>query len=342
MLSKQLWFTSPGNVEIKEQDISGPNENEVLVESIYSAISTGTELLIYRGQFPTDIALDAAIDDLKSQAGSFPIRYGYASVGTIVQVGSKVDASVIGKTVFAFIPHASHFTLPFDQTMVLPEDISPADAVFLANMETAVNLVHDGNPLLGETVVVTGLGIVGLLTTHILSQFPLSELIVIEKIKSRQKLISNLDDCKFYSPTSDDNIETLEKIQSGSSNELEADLVFELTGNPDALNLAVDFCGYNGRIVIGSWYGNKPSKINLGGKFHRNRIEIISSQVSTIAPQLTGRWDKSRRLEFAFKMIRDISPNKFISKFIDFEQAQQAYTLLDKSPEDYSQILLKY
>ena len=96
MLSKQLWFTSAGNIEIKEQDIGGPNENDVLVESVYSAISTGTELLIYRGQFPSDIALDTSIDDLKSQAGSFPMRYGYASVGTIVQAGSKVDASVIG------------------------------------------------------------------------------------------------------------------------------------------------------------------------------------------------------------------------------------------------------
>jgi len=342
LLSKQLWFTSPGNVEIKEQDITGPNDNDVLVESIYSAISTGTELLIYRGQFPTDIALDAAIDDLKSQPGSFPMRYGYASVGTVVETGSNIDPSVIGKTVFAFTPHASHFTIPFDQIMVLPEDIDPVDAVFLANMETAVNLVHDGNPLLGETVVVIGLGIVGLLTTHILSQFPLAELVVIEKIKSRQKLISNLDNCKFYSPTSDDTIETIKQIQSSTSKELGADLVFELTGNPDALNLAVDLCGYNSQIVIGSWYGNKPSEINLGGKFHRNRIEIISSQVSTIAPELTGRWDKSRRLEFACKMIREISPNKFISKSIDFEQAQQAYTLLDKSPEDYAQILLKY
>jgi len=342
LLSKQLWFTSAGNIEIKEQDIGGPNENDVLVESVYSAISTGTELLIYRGQFPSDIALDTSIDDLKSQAGSFPMRYGYASVGTIVQAGSKVDASVIGKTVFAFTPHASHFTVPFDQTILLPDDITPVDAVFLANMETAVNLVHDGNPLLGEMVVVTGLGIVGLLTTQILSQFPLAELVVIEKIKSRQKLISNLDNCKFYSPTSDNNIELKKQIQSSSFNELEADLVFELTGNPEALNLAVDICGYNGRIVIGSWYGNKAANINLGGKFHRNRIEIISSQVSTIAPQLTGRWDKSRRLEFAFKMIREISPNKFISKIIDFEQVQQAYTLLDKSPEDYSQILLKY
>ena len=121
-----------------------------------------------------------------------------------------------------------------------------------------------------------------------------------------------------------------------------ADVVFELSGSPEALNLAVDLCGYDGRIVVGSWYGSKRAGINLGERFHRKRMAIVSSQVSTIAPELSGRWDKARRFSLAWEMMRKCRPAQFISHCLPFDSAAEAYRLLNDSPEAALQVIFDY
>ena len=122
----------------------------------------------------------------------------------------------------------------------------------------------------------------------------------------------------------------------------DADLSIELSGSPAALNDAIALTGFSGRIVIGSWYGRKPAQLNLGGDFHRSRIKLISSQVSSIAPELSGRWDKSRRFDAAWDAIRRIQPQKWITHRFPLEQAREAYQLLDKSPAEAIQVMLTY
>jgi threonine dehydrogenase-like Zn-dependent dehydrogenase len=121
-----------------------------------------------------------------------------------------------------------------------------------------------------------------------------------------------------------------------------ADLIYELSGNTSVLNLAMDLCAYSGRIVIGSWYGSKTADLKLGGRFHRNRLQLISSQVSTISPELSGRWNKTRRYETAWAMIRTLQAEHLVSHRMAFESAVDAYQLLDKSPEDVLQTILEY
>jgi 2-desacetyl-2-hydroxyethyl bacteriochlorophyllide A dehydrogenase len=342
MLARQLWFTTPGQVEIKEKPLPKVESDQVLVKSICSGISTGTEMLVFRGQLPEGLPLDTTIDDLKYQKSTYPLRYGYSTVGTILEVGKNIDKSYIGKNVFIYAPHASHTAIPLDQVFILSSDISPENASFLANMETAVNLVQDGKPLLGEKVAVIGLGIVGILTTAILSKFPLAQLFALENYQARCQTLTKVFGCQAFSPETIESMDDLRTSCIPNSPESGVDLCYELTGNPIALDLAVELSGYNSRIIVGSWYGNKSSPLNLGGKFHRNRLKLISSQVSTIEPELTGRWDKNRRLTTACDMIKQINPEKLISKTFEFDQAQQAYNLLDSSPEDTLQVLLKY
>src|SRR5680860_167288 len=133
-----MWFSGTNQVEIREQSLPELQPGEILVRSSYSAISAGTELLVYRGQVPADMALDSHITAMQKQT-MYPARYGYATVGVIEQVGANVEPSLKGKPVFAFQPHASHFITTPDQVVMVPDSIDLADAVFLANMETAVN-----------------------------------------------------------------------------------------------------------------------------------------------------------------------------------------------------------
>lgn len=339
VLAKQLWFTAPMQVEVREQVLPALQAGELLVACECSAISAGTELLLYRGQIPQDMLLDSTLGGMQ-QPSLFPLQYGYASVGRVLQAGSNVDQSWLGQRVFAFQPHASHFISTPAQLIRVPDDIAPDAAAFLANMETAVNLVQDGQPGIGETVLVMGQGIVGLLLTSLLAQFPLSALHAVDMQAHRRQLALQLGATHVFDATHD--INALHEGLSAASGKSGADLIYEVSGAPAALDLAVKLSGYASRIVIGSWYGNKPVAVALGGEAHRNRLQFITSQVSTLAPSLSGRWDKSRRLDIAWQMIRQLQPARLITHRASLQTAATLYQSLHEGAPDIAQAMFYY
>lgn len=331
-----LIFESPGEVSLQDEDIREPGPGYLLIENLCSAISPGTEMLIYRGQFPSELSVDQEISSLSGQF-QYPLKYGYSSVGQIIQVGSNIPTSLEGDLVFSFHPHESHFLATLEELVSVPADIPVEDAVFLPNMETAVNLVMDGKPVIGEKVVVFGQGIVGMLTTALLARFPISQLITLDCFPLRRQVSESLGAHSSFDPFEPDILATLRRNLING-----ADLVFELSGSPRALDQAIAVTGYGGRVVIGSWYGKKRADLNLGGEFHRNRIHLVSSQVSTIAPELTGRWTKNRRFEVVWDMIRHLKPSRFITHRFPITEADSAYKLIDQSPGEILQPVFSY
>ena len=340
--AQQLWFSGPHAVEIREQTLTPPQAGQCLVRNLFSAISAGTEMLVYRGQVPDTLALDASLAALGNDSISYPLQYGYASVGVVEALGEGVDSGWLGRQVFAFQPHASHYLASPEELIPLPADVDPRDAVFLANTETAVNLVLDAQPRLGERVVVLGQGVLGLLASSALVNFPLSQLAAVDAVDKRRALSRQVGVAAVFDPEREEDIAAMQETLQASDSTGGADLVLELSGNPAALNLAIELCGYGGRIVVGSWYGNKPAELDLGGRFHRNRISIVSSQVSTLAPELTGRWDKARRFAVAWEQIKTCQPAQFISHSLPLSEAADAYQILDKSPGQAVQIIFDY
>lgn len=334
VLAQQLWFTAPQQVEVREQQLSAPTAGEVLVQTLCSAISAGTELLVYRGQLPADISLDATLVNLQ-QSTAYPLQYGYASVGRVVALGSEVDASWRDALVFAFQPHASHFLTTPANLIRVPDGIEPEAALFLANMETAVNLVQDGQPAIGEKVVVLGQGIVGVLLLQLLQQFPLAQLAAVDALADRRQRALAIGANTIADPTA------VAELQHALSNN-GADLVYEVSGVPAALNLAITLSGYASRIVIGSWYGNKSAAIELGGAAHRNRLQLITSQVSTLAPALSGRWDKQRRFDVAWQMIRQLNPQQWITQRAVLTDASTLYQQIHNGRADLLQAVFTY
>lgn len=339
--SQQLWFTAPYAVESREQELGEPGPDEILVRTLCSAISAGTEMLAYRGQLPRDQPLDAKMECLENRSTAYPLQYGYANVGRVEAAGHKVDQELIGRQVFALQPHATHYICKAGTVVKLPGTIDPEAAVFLANMETAVNLVLDAKPALGDQVVILGQGVVGLLVSAILARFPLSACYALEPCRLRRDAAVQLGIDKTIDP---DCAKEMEEIRAAlhETPGQGADLVLELTGSPEALNLALDLCAYTGRIVVGSWYGSKPVTLALGGRFHRERIEIISSQVSSISPELSGRWDRERRFATALELIGLIKPQQLITHRVAYASAPKAYQLLDEAPDKALQVLLTY
>jgi 2-desacetyl-2-hydroxyethyl bacteriochlorophyllide A dehydrogenase len=334
-------FDKPFTVVLQTEPLSGPAANEVLIKTKFSAISPGSELLIYRGEFPPQLLVDTEIKAL-SETFRYPLKYGYISVGEVVAVGSAVKKDWLGRLVFCFHPHESHYATPLNDIILIPEDIDLMEALFLPNMETAVNFMMDGRPVIGERAVIFGQGIVGLLTTALLAQFPLNKLITLDRYPIRRQASLDMGANHALDPESATLLSDLAGLLNTDSTAGFADLAYELSGNPQALNQAVVIAGFGARVVIGSWYGTKQANLDLGGEFHRNRIRLISSQVSTLPPEFSGRWTKNRRLETAWDMIRKIRPAQFITHQYSVRQAKEAFELLDKNPGEAIQVVITY
>ena len=338
MNRQALYFTAPQRVEVREEAFLGPGPEQLLVQSIVSAISAGTELLFYRGLVPEELAVDETIAALQG-ATRYPLKYGYACVGLVIAQGTQVRGDWVGRKVFCFNPHETHFCVSCADVMVLPEGMLAEQAVFLPNMETALNFVLDGQPLIGEYVGVFGAGIVGLLTTALLRSFPLAGLAVFDRFALRRAAAMRLGVPWALDPANEAGWQAA-LVAWGKPDGL--DLAFEVSGAPAALDQSIERCGYAGRVLIGSWYGKKSVTLNLGGKFHRSRLRLVSSQVSSIAPELSGRWDKQRRFDLAWEQLALIQPEGWISQRFALQDATQAYQLLAERPDEAIQVVFTY
>jgi 2-desacetyl-2-hydroxyethyl bacteriochlorophyllide A dehydrogenase len=330
---QSLFFHGDRTVTVVNRPLPPPAPGEVMLRTLVSAISPGTELLFYRGQIPAGMAVDATIATLGG-AIQWPLQYGYAAVVEVIGAGAGVDGAIrLGQHCFAFHPHESHFCARPETLIPLPPALAPVRAALLPSMETAVNFLMDGAPVIGERVALLGLGVVGLLTTALLSRFPLAKLRAVDPLPARRQWLQQLTGVTALHP---------DEAQAAAEDEELADLTYELTGNPAALNDAIVMTGFGGRIIIGSWYGVKEAPLALGGRFHRSRIRLLSSQVSSIDPHFGGRWTNRRRLTVALTELAALPVEQLITHRFPLAEAASAYQLLDNAPNQALQILLTY
>ena len=329
MKRQALWFDGPRNVAIREETLEPPGPGEVLVRTVVSAISSGTEMLFYKGAFEEGAQVDATLAEYRAPL-AYPLRYGYASVGRISDRGAGVDESLMGRLVFAFAPHASAFCIPAERALPVPDGVSPQEAAFLANAETAVTLVLDARPLLGERASVFGLGVIGLLTAGLLARFPLEKLTGWDPQPRRREAGAALG------LTAEDPRAT----QPARGTE---DLAVEVSGSAQGFRQALASCAFSGRLVVGSWYATGQSTTDaFDTAFHRNRVRIISSQVSSIPPELSGRWDVPRRIAAAWDAIRSLRPGRWITHTVPFFRAADAYRMIAEGTGDALQVMLSH
>ncbi len=328
MNKKTLYFIGPQEVEIRNEEIAEPNEDEVLIKTKFSSISAGTELLFFNNNLKDQIKLDKKITSLENEF-EYPLKYGYSVVGKIKEIGENLSEKWLDKKVFSFHPHESHFVSKPDELVIIPNDIEYKKAVFLPNTETALNLLLDGAPKVGEEIGVIGQGVVGLLTTYLLNEMPLSRLVTFDKIKKRREISS------FFGADESISFEELKENQNLF------DLVFEVSGNPETLEKAIELTKPEGKIILGSWYGEK-GKTRIGTAFHRKRLKLISSQVSSINPEISNRWSKERRLETALQFLKDMDLSKLITDKVNISEAERVYEKLNQRNKDTIQVIFEY
>jgi threonine dehydrogenase-like Zn-dependent dehydrogenase len=250
--------------------------------------------------------------------------------------------------VFSFHPHASRFKTTPGDLVSLPSEVENTDGVLFPNLETAATLAMDGSPGLGDRVVIFGQGVVGLLTTGLMATYPLEGVYTVEPSSARRELSSAWGADQIFAPADQDdlrsalNITSADTVEAWEGDYEGADLVYELSGNPSVLSDALSVAGYDGRVVIGSWYGEKTSSVELGGRFHRSRVQVKSSQVSSIDPDFRGRWSKNRRTQLVLRLLNSLRPGQLITDEYPLEEAPTVYDRLSEGDESLIQPVFCY
>ena len=323
MEGRVLRFVAPWQVELGTIEVQPPVEGEVLVGTRWSGISGGTELLAYRGELDPGTPRDETIGSL---GGTFeyPFAYGYSCVGEVVT--SRADDIPGGATVFAFHPHQDVFTVAGTDVVTL-EDVGERVATLFPLVETALQVALDAGPRLGEPVIVLGLGPVGILSAALLQRGG-ADVVGADPREDRRDAASAFG------------------IRAVDVSEIDSDagvpLVVEATGQPSALARSLDLLAHEGEVLVCSWYGTKEVSLQLGGAFHRRRLRIRSTQVSTIPANLADRWDVARRRRASAELLKELPVKLLATHEVPFDRAGEAYAALDRGEAGLMHVALRY
>jgi threonine dehydrogenase-like Zn-dependent dehydrogenase len=285
---RAFWLVEPGRGEIRPVRLPEPGPDEVLVRTLYSGVSRGTETLVFRGEVPA-----SQWDAMRAphQEGDFPapVKYGYLNVGVVEQG----PADLVGRTVFCLHPHQTAYVVPATAVVVVPDDVPPERAVLAGTVETAVNALWDAAPLVGDRVAVVGAGMVGCSVALLVGRFPGVEVTLVDVDPTRADVAHSLG-VGFARP--DDR----EHLPLG-----DCDLVVHASATSAGLQTSLDLLRPEGTVIELSWYGDSTVQLSLGGTFHSGRLGIRASQVGSVAPARRARYTYSQRLALAIDLLRD-------------------------------------
>lgn len=295
--ARALWYAAAGEARLKAEPLPAPGPGMARVATAWSAISRGTERLVFSGLEDPAHAIHMRAP-LQEGDFPFPVKYGYCAVGRV----EDGPAALVGRTVFALAPHQDHMVLPADFLVPVPDDVPPRRATLAANMETALNALWDSGAGPGDRIVVVGAGLVGLLVTALAARLPGAEVTAVDTDPSRAAVAEALG-ARFSSTT--------EAVE-------EADIVFHTSGTAAGLKGALAACGMEGRVVELSWYGDRAVDIGLGGAFHYRRLALVSSQVGLVSAGRRPRWSHRRRLEKALALLCDPRLDALVTEEVAF------------------------
>ncbi|HEY2958109.1 MAG TPA: zinc-binding alcohol dehydrogenase [Actinomycetota bacterium] len=329
MKARAVHFVGRRLVELREVELPELSEGRVLVATEWSGISGGTELLAYRGEVDPELPLDEVLGAL---AGTFayPFRYGYSAVGRVVRPAGPLAE---GQLVFAFHPHQDRFVV--DARELVPVDgLDPRTATLYPLVETALQVCLDAAPRLRESAVVVGLGAVGILVAALLERA--GAVVLASEPQPGRRAAAAAFGVRAVAP------DELAAALADQTRGRGADLVVEASGDPGALASSLGLLAHEGTALVCSWYGTKPAPLPLGAAFHRRRLALRSSQVSTIPAALSARWDRPRRAEAAWSLARELPLAALASHEFPFEQAAEAYARLDRQQDGLVHAALRY
>jgi threonine dehydrogenase-like Zn-dependent dehydrogenase len=299
VLTRAFWLRAPGEGEIRDVDLPDAGPDDVVVRTLFSGVSRGTETLVFRGGVPQSQheAMRAPF-----QEGDFPapVKYGYLAVGVVEQGPPRLR----GRTVFCLHPHQTRFVVPAAAVAPVPEDVPPERAVLAGAVETAVNALWDAAPLVGDRVAVVGAGMVGCSVAALLAGVPGARVELVDTDPSRAGVAAALG-VGFAAPA---------EATGG------CDLVVHASAGEAGLARSLELLATDGEVIELSWYGDRPVSLPLGEAFHAKRLAVRSSQVGTVSPRRAGRRSHADRMALALSLLADPRFDALISDECRFDE----------------------
>lgn len=307
-----LWTVAANRCELRGEALPDRAADQVLVRTLATGVSRGTERLVLQGRVPES---QHAAMRCPLQAGDFPfpVKYGYSAVG-IVEEGPE---HLLGRRVFCLHPHQDRFLAPAAMCVPVPDEVPDTRAVLAANMETAVNVLWDARPLAGERALVIGAGVVGLLVASLLARMPGME-VVVSDLDPRRRAAAEALGARFAVPAEAPG---------------DRDLIVHASADPAGLRRALELCAFEARIVEASWFGTREATLPLGEAFHAKRLSIVATQVGAVAPAMRGRRTHGERMGLALSLLADARLDALtgpVTPFADLAEAMPR--LLDPAP----------
>jgi 2-desacetyl-2-hydroxyethyl bacteriochlorophyllide A dehydrogenase len=342
-MDRVVRFVRPGEVELTESPRPEPAADQVLVRTLYSGISAGTELTAYLGTNPY---LHRRWDPERrlyvsgARTVDYPVDgWGYEEVGVVERVGADVESPRPGQVVWGLWGHRGYAVLPAETArhQVLPPGVDPVRGVFARAGAVALNALIDADAHLGETVVVFGQGVIGLLATR-LAVLSGATVVAVDAVPERLAAGRDLGAAHTLGP--DSVAEAVRELTGGRG----ADVCVELSGVYGALHEAVRAVCYNGRVVAAGFYQGEGAALRLGEEFHHNRVQIVASQISGVAPAHGGRWDRDRLHRGFMALVADgrVDPGPLVTHVIAAEEVGRAFALVAERPPDLLQAVLDF
>src|SRR3954463_7037651 len=282
--AQAFWLRAPGHGEIRPVALPAPGRGDVVVRTLRSGVSRGTEALVFRGGVPPG---QYAAMRAPFQEGDFPGpgKYGYLNVGAVEHGPPELR----GRTVFCLYPHQTAYVVPAGAVTVVPDDVPPARAVLAGTVEPAVNALWDAAPLVGDRVAVVGAGMVGCCVARLVAGLPGVEVTLVDIDPGRRAVADSLG-VGFALPDDAPRVR---------------DLVLHTSATSAGLQLSLDLLAPDATVLDLSWYGDTPVQLELGGRFHSDRLSIRASQVGAVAAARRGRRSTAERLALALDLLRD-------------------------------------
>ncbi|GAB3586347.1 zinc-binding alcohol dehydrogenase [Leifsonia lichenia] len=302
-----FWTERPGSGSLRSEPVAEPGDGDVLVRTLHTAVSKGTESTVFGGHVPVS-EYDRMRAPLQDGDFPWPVKYGYLNVGTVEHGPSGLR----GRLVFTLFPHQSAFVVPADAVVPVPEGVPARRAVLAGAVETAVNVLWDAAPLLGDRITVVGAGMIGCSVARLAQRIPGVEVVLVDADPSRRAVAERLG-VGFALP---------------EDAPRDRDLVVNASGSEAGLRLALETVVDDGEVIEASWYGDRPVTLTLGADFHVRRLTIRSSQVGAVALRRRARRTTRDRLTLALDLLRDPAFDALLTSASSWRELPQVLAAL--------------
>jgi len=350
---KILTYMGQRDLRVSDADDPGPVlDNEVKLRSLFSGVSHGTEMNVYRGDAPfyrkkLDHATGLFVEAGGEELWRYPIRscdpgvwyMGYCNVGEVVELGNAVKNLMVGDIVITNAPHQSLAVKLEWECVKLPDGLDPLYGIFFTNLMTAFNGILDANIKLGDTVIICGLGVMGQILVQMARMSGARKIIGVDKLHKRLDIaLANGEDLIINTGETDDAALAARRLNDNRP----ADVVVEASGNQSLLNQAIRMAGYEGVVTALGWYQGNCAALDLSEEFHHQRVTIRCSQTGGIDQSITNKWDYNRKVDTCKWLLMKLKFNDLVTHIMPYDQAPEGYHMIDRQDESIIQVAFKY